>query len=79
MVMKNKLQKHHKSKKFFLARNFALSFMGLFTFSLAIIIPTYISSLNQSSLSMDNVAQKSEQKTDLETPEVESVEETLSY
>ena len=62
MVMKNKLQKHHKSKAFFIARNFSFALIGLVGVGLSIAIPTYISSLNES-----NITTKAKEKVNPES------------
>ena len=43
MKMRNKLYRHHKSKLFLVARNLAFTSLGIFIFTLAVSIPTYIS------------------------------------
>ena len=47
MYMKNKLQKHHKSKAFFYVRNLSFVFIGLIGVGLSIAIPTYLSSIKE--------------------------------
>ena len=61
MVMKNKLQKHHKSKAFFIARNFSFTIIGLLGIGLSIAIPTYISSLKEA-----NITTKATEKANAE-------------
>ena len=61
MVMKNKLQKHHKRKAFFIFRNFSFAVIGLVGVGLAVVIPTYISSLNESNISAKATEEKQEE------------------
>ena len=75
MVMKNKLYKHHKHKAFFVFRNFAFAFLSLVGVGLSIAIPTYISSLKESSIETKAVEEKSEETTQ----ETANDNELLSY
>lgn len=62
MVMKNKLYKHHKKKMFFVFRNFAIGIFGVAAIVLAIAIPTYISSLNDSNITARAAEEKAEKR-----------------
>ena len=76
MVMKNKLTKHHKSKLFFLVRNFSFAFIGLLGVGLTIGVPTYISSINETSVKAKATSNKSEEskpETDSEQTEQDSL------
>lgn len=70
MVMKNKLNKHHKQKSFFIIRNLAVMAFSLTGLFLAIAIPTYISTISTSNI--ETRATTSESK---ETEPEENIEE----
>lgn len=76
MVMKNKLQKHHKQKAFFVFRNFAFAFFGLMSVTLLVAIPTYISTLSDSNIETKATTEK-EDKEVVESSEDNLVEEEL--
>lgn len=73
--MKNKLYKHHKSKAFFVFRNFAFAFISVIGIGLTIAIPTYISSLKESSMETKAVEEKAQE----ETNEQNNDSDLLSY
>ena len=75
MVMKNKLQKHHKRKAFFIFRNFAFAFIGLLGVGLSIAIPTYISSLKESNIETKAAEEKPAEENNNQTES----SELLSY
>ena len=78
MVMKNKLDKHHKRKVFFIFRNFAFAVFGLAGIGLAIAIPTYITSLKEQNIATKAASENEEQKTESGDSEQFEVKELLS-
>ena len=73
MVMKNKLNKHHKRKSFFVFRNFAFAFIGLLGIGLSIAIPTYIISLKETNIETKATSEKEDEIVD--SGEVSEIEE----
>lgn len=78
MVMKNKLQKHHKRKVFFIFRNFSFAVIGLLGVGLSIAIPTYISSLKESNISAKATSEKVEENASEDSSEELEQSELLS-
>lgn len=74
MMMKNKLYKHHKKKAVFVLRQFSLAFIGMFALGLAIGIPTYISSIQESQISTK--AQDEEKDSETTLNELDNVKKT---
>lgn len=69
MVRKNKLYKHHKSKAFFLIRNFSFVFLGLISVGVGVTVPTYIASTKSEQVSLKadyNESQKEDNKVEPE-------------
>ena len=78
MVMKNKLNKHHKHKVFFVFRNFAFAFFGLVGIGLSIAIPTYITSLKEQNIATKAASENKEEETESGDSEQFEVGELLS-
>lgn len=78
MVMKNKLNKHHRRKVFFIFRNFAFALFGLAGIGLAIAIPTYITSLKEQNIATKATSENEEEKTESSDSEQCEAEELLS-
>ena len=72
MMMKNKLYKHHKSKSFFMIRNFSFAVVALLGVGLTIAIPTYISSIKEQQISAKAQAEESVEE-EAEIPEIENL------
>ena len=69
MVRKNKLYKHHKSKAFFLIRNFSFIFLGLISVGVGVTVPTYIASTKSEQVPLKadyDESQKEDNKVDSE-------------
>ena len=81
MVMKNKLQKHHKSKFVLLLREFSVLVGSVTLFCSAIAIPTYISVNSGEKVATEASTQKEEEKVvkEKEDNPSESEEELLEY
>lgn len=74
MVMKNKLYLHHKNKIGLWMKDFSIV-LGSFTFAIAaLVVPTYISIMDD-----NNVATKAEQEKDEEKTEEEDQDTLLTY
>ena len=76
MMMKNKLYKHHKSKSFFMIRNFSFAVVALLGVGLTIAIPTYIASINEQQTS---TKAKAENDSNDKVEEKEETSSLLSY
>ena len=74
MVMKNKLNKHHKSKFYFIARNFAIAFSSCLALTLVVTLPTYISISAGGNIESQAVTEV-DKKNDVETSTNEDEEE----
>lgn len=74
MVRKNKLYKHHKSKAYFVIRNFSFSFLAIIGLGAIVTVPTYIASITN-----QNVPLKADyDKNKLEDGNVDIEEESNS-
>ncbi len=76
MTMKNKLYKHHKSKTAYYLRHFSLAFLGLFFVGSAVVVPTYISSIQNSQISAkaESENQLKEENNEKDTIQKEDIE-----
>lgn len=65
MVKKNKLYKHHKSKAFFVIRNFSFALAALLGAGTAVVVPTYIASIKNEEINIKALSQN-ENENDVE-------------
>ena len=79
MMMKNKLYKHHRNKALFLLRKFSFVLMGFVGAVLLVVIPTYISSIQDTQISTQAKTQETAQTGLEENLEPNQGEELLSY
>ena len=80
MTRKNKLYKHHKSKSYFLIKDFSFALITLIGLGVGITVPTYIATQNAQEISTkaeSEKAEKEENKDDLDNKEEEK--ELLHY
>lgn len=80
MVRKNKLYKHHKSKAFFLIRNFSFVFLGLISVGVGVTVPTYIASTKSGEVPLKADYDESQKEDDkVESEENVEPKELLHY
>lgn len=69
MTRKNKLYKHHKSKAFFIVRNFSFAFLALVGVGASVAIPTYISTINNTQISTKADSSEAQENDNIESLE----------
>ena len=75
MTQRNKLYKHHKSKAFFVIRNFSFVLFGFASLAAVVAVPTYISTIQEKQIEAKATSEndKKEVDSDLEESELLSI------